>query len=477
MKRNTTPGTRSTNGQSTLQVLNQITGGAIGRAMLAAKMGVQYGGERDLYGALGYPQDIDFKEYLMRYLRQDMAQAIIRRPVQATWQGEVNVIETDDDNETPLEKTWRELDKRLGLKSRLERLDKLTGIGQYGVLLLGLSDAGNRDQLAQPVSGGGLKLLYVKPYSQGSADIAQYETQVRNERYGLPRTYTITVSEPGSTGTQQVRVHHTRIIHVVDEVLESETKGRPRLEVVYNRLLDLDKVIGGDAEAFWRNARPGYKGTIKEGYEMGTTEEDELMNQLTEYEHDLRRFLLSRGVDIDSLTQQMADPEKHVDVIIQVISAVTGIPKRILTGSERGELASSEDRGEWLTYVHARRAEYAEPRIVRPLVDRLIAYGVLPEAREEYHVQWEELFSISQKEKAEIAKSWAEALSKYGNTPGAEGIIPPEAFLQYVMQLDKEQIQMITEMRDVYLQEIQQEQATAEEERIAHQQQDEGQQQ
>ena len=55
------------------------------RALLASRMGTStYDGNRDLYQALGYPKRLDFiNHYLPKYLRHDLAKAIIDRPVRA----------------------------------------------------------------------------------------------------------------------------------------------------------------------------------------------------------------------------------------------------------------------------------------------------------------------------------------------------------------------------------------------------------
>ena len=74
-----------------LQVLSEL----MGRRMLATTMGLQYNGARDIYQALGYPLTLSFDDYLNRYIRQDIAKAIIDRPVKATWQGALELVEPD----------------------------------------------------------------------------------------------------------------------------------------------------------------------------------------------------------------------------------------------------------------------------------------------------------------------------------------------------------------------------------------------
>lgn len=449
-----------------------LTSALVGRAMLAAKLGQQYGTDRNIYEALGYKLEITYADYASRYLRQDIAKAIIDRPVKVTWQGNLEIIESDDDKETPLETGWIELRDRLKLKSQFSRLDKLTGIGEFGILLLGLNDVQKREDFAVPVSlGGEKKLMYVKPFSQGSTEITKWEARSKNPRYGLPTEYTITIKNPNG-GDAMVVVHHSRVIHVTDEALESDVIGTPRLEVVYNRLMDLEKLVGGDAEMFWRGARPGFQGKVDKDYDVTQDTKDDLKDQLDEYEHNLRRILINTGIDLHPLAQEIADPASHVDIQLQMISAVTGIPKRILTGSERGELASTQDRTEWLTLIKSRREEFAAPNIVRPFVDRCIDYKILPEPAEKYDVKWQDLFAQSEKEKVDIGKIRSEALSKYASSPMAEMTIPPDEFLKYFLGLTKEDIEQIIEAREAVIQEEESRVLTPAEEELERQEQE-----
>jgi len=424
-----------------IQVLSTL----VRRMQLADKLSQQtYGGNRNLYQALGYPNTIDYGDYYVRYLRQDIAKAVIDRPVKATWKGSVYVIETDDDKETPLEKQWGLLYKELRLKSKFVRLDKLTGLGRYGILLFGLDDVRNAAQFNSPVIGR-RRLLYVKPFGEGNVKISKYVSDTQDPRYGLPLTYSIDMVAP-SGDTTTVKVHYSRVLHVTDDLLESEYEGNPRLEVVFNRLMDLEKIVGGSSEMFWRGARPGYQSMIDKDYQLGTDTEDKLQDELDEYENNLRRVITVEGLKLEALAQQITDPSTHVDIQIQMISAVTGIPKRILTGSERGQLASTQDKEEWLGYIQARREDFAESRILRPFIDRMIEVGVLPKPAVDYSIKWEDLFSISDKDKAEVGKTRATALKEYTANPIAESVIPPRAFMKYFLGLSKDDIDMIDEI-------------------------------
>jgi hypothetical protein len=198
---------------------------------------------------------------------------------------------------------------------------------------------------------------------------------------------------------------------------------------------------------FWRGARPGYQGNVDKDYQMTSTTKDDLKEQIDEYENGLRRILINEGVDLKALAQQIADPLNHVQAQLQMISAVTGIPIRILTGSERGELASTQDAGEWKTYVQSRREDHAEPKIIRPFVDRLVELKILPTPQEYYRVDWLDLFSISEKERVEIGKGRANAIREYTTNPMAEALVPADLFLEICLGMTQGQIDLAKKMR------------------------------
>ena len=416
------------------------------RMGLAGQLGQQYGGDRDLYKALGYKQTLTYADYWGQYSRQDIAKAIIDRPVKATWQGQLELIESEDAQKTPFEKAWNDLNRTLKLRSLLSRVDRLTGIGKYGVLLLGLDDVQKVEQFKNPVKAGTRKLMYIKPFGENSAKVETSESNPSNARYGKPLIYSIEVADVVSGANTTIKVHHTRIIHILEDYLESEVEGIPKLQSVFNRLQDLEKIIGGDGEMFWRSARPGFTGQLDNDYTLTPETKTGMDDQFDEYEKGLRRFLVTEGYKIQALTQQIADPENHVKVQLMMISAVTGIPQRILSGSERGELSSAQDSGEWKTYVQSRREDHAEPNIIRPLVDRLIELKILPQPDVTYTVDWLDLFSISEKERVEIGVRRANAIREYTQNAIAQSIIPPKAFFEFCLGLSTPQIELIEKM-------------------------------
>jgi len=233
-------------------------------------------------------------------------------------------------------------------------------------------------------------------------------------------------------------------------LLESETYGEPALKCIFNRLIDLERIVGGSGEMFWRGARPGYQGEVDKDFTVTDTMRQLLEAQLDEFENNLRRFMINEGISLKALETQVADPRNHVLVQLQMISAETGIPIRILIGSERGELASTEDKTTWLELVQTRQEDYMEMQILRPFIERCIDYGVLPKpGRRDYQIIWPDLFSPSEKERAEIGKIRASALQSYLNNPKAPLVVPPEIFYEFMLGLTNEELEHVKRVHEM----------------------------
>jgi len=435
----------------------------LNRVNLMQRMGT-YNGDRNIYDALGYPTGIiTYKEYFSRYLRQDIAKAVIDRPVQSSWKGEIVIMEANNNGkDTPFETAWKKLAYDHKLKSLFIRADKLTGIGRYSVILFGMNDISKLEDYAKPINKKrkSNKLLYLKPLSEESAKIEKFDNDPKSERYGLPLLYSVTVNDistqagNANLNVKTIQVHYSRLLHIVEDILENETYGTPRLQAIYNRLIDLDKIVGGDAEMYWRGARPGYTGNVDSEYQMSPETLSDLRTQIEEFEHNLKRVLINEGVEYKALAQQIAEPSSHVDVQIQLISAETGIPKRILVGSERGELSSSQDKQEYISFVTSRREETNEPMLLRPFIEKCMDLAILPTISY-FQVVWDKLFSLSDKEKVMMGKDRSMAVRDYIANPVSIKLLPIEVFLKYILAFDDNQIEEIMlEMDEAALEEI-----------------------
>jgi len=415
-----------------LQVLSAI----VGRAALAARMGTQFNGERDLYEVLGYEREIHAEQYFEKYHRQDIAGKIVDLPAQDTWRRPPIIEDGEEDTsmadvKSPFLQGIKFLVEKRRLWHFLQRADRLAGISRYGVLLIGTSGT---DSLSKPLEGGlsdAADVIYLSPFTESSAAVQSLVTDPGNPRYRLPEMYSIRMGEGFPTET----VHWSRVIHIAEDLEEDEIYGRPRLERVYNRLDDLMKIVGGGSEANWLNVNRGLHADVRDDFDLDPSQEAALSDEIAEYVHGLRRVIRTRGVDIEPLGTDVVDPSGIFGSVISLISAASDIPQRILLGSERGELASSQDMATWAGAIASRQTQHAEPAILRPFIDRLIQAGALPApSAGKYEVEWPSLFEMSDMDRATLADKVASAVAKIAPAGAADLVITPDEFRERVMK-------------------------------------------
>ena len=410
----------------------------LSRAALRQALGETYDGKRDVYRVLGYPKEITYKQYNDAYERQDIAQRIVDAKPDATWRGQPAVFDGDtEEDETEFTTAWADFAREKNIYHFFTRVDRVAGIGRYGVLYLGFNDGAAN--LRQPV-GNATDLLYMQPFSEDNATIKSSVSKRDDPRFGLPEFYDLRVANVQNYGVtkanpdETLQVHWSRVIHVPDLLKESSVFGKPRLKGVYNRLLNLEIIVGGSAEMYWRGAYPGISFEMDADTELDPQDAEDLDEEIDKYVHDLSRYIRLKGTKAKSLAPQIANPEKHVMVQVQMISANTRIPVRILMGSERGELASTQDQENWESVIEERQLDFAEPVILREFIKRMQAAGVLPQTREgsSIKVNWPDMGALSAKDKAEVAKVRSEAIRNYVVSGSAE-LIPPFQFLTKIL--------------------------------------------
>lgn len=428
--------------------------GTVGsRARLAGIAGVGFAGDRDIWTEAGYRTDLEYEHYRAVYDRQDIGGKIVDLPAMDTWRRGYEIRDGvfapggEDTSRTDTEfvVSFRALDARVGIRAALSKGDRISGIGRYGVVFLGFDDVG-REEWKNPVkTEGERRLVYLRAFAEGRATIASFVRDATSADFGLPETYEINFGDDIGTAL----VHYSRVLHIADDPIDDEVYGTPRLQRVYNRLYDLLKVVAGSSESFWQTMNRGLHADVRDDAELDPDDESALEEELDEYYHGLRRYIRTSGIDINPLGTDTADPSGMFNVLVSLISAASDIPQRILIGSERGDLASTQDESNWNKVVSDRQANHAEPNILRPLIDRLVTYGVIPAPESgEYSVEWRSLYERSDVEIAEIADKVAGAVQKVAPAGSPDLVITPDEFRTRYLDLPPMLDQIAGEIED-----------------------------
>lgn len=401
---------------------------AIPRTWLGTLLGTA-GGTRDPYTTFGWDRSVTPQMLWEMYVRGGIARRIVHAYPDNTWFLPPEVTATQG-----WTKAFEKLAKAHHLWSILSRADKLSQLGQYSIILIGTRDS-NLEAPLKPRPDN--EIIFLQPYSDRTATIAQYGMDSGNERFGLPVLYQInpgaaaledrqmfsqgqgpnstTRATPPNQFKSTFKVHWSRVIHICQGGLESQVFGTPILWAIWNYLTDLQKVTGGSAESYWITANRGINANVDKDAVLDPADEAALSEEIEEYFNGIRRFIRTRGVEVKSLGQGVANPKGPFETLITLIAGTTGIPQRILLGSESGHLGSTQDKGNWADRVEAYREMTAWPSILLPALQAFMRIGALPTVDEDkIKALWPPAYTMSPLEKGQQANQTATALNNIG---------------------------------------------------------------
>jgi hypothetical protein len=407
---------------------------------LGASASTFYGGLRDIYAVSGYPTALDINDYFGRYQRDALAYRIITAAPDDTWRKPFVMLDGETEEDAVIDsefvKAWNKLvqfdtldgdlldDSRRSLWQSFYEADKQAGIGQYAVMVLGFGD---NQQLEMPLrKSGGRKLLYVNVLSEYHAKVQTGDLvkDSNSPRFGLPEFYQINYG----ANVGNLKVHHSRVIHVAEGGI---LYGKPRLEAVYNRLIDIEKLLSASGEAGWRAITRKIIISGRDGYQLseGTVTVDKVSDMI----HGLRDVVELEGADVNVVSGESIDPTGALTQQLSMVSAGTDIPVRILIGSERGGLASSQDEKHWNDNIEARRKNFVND-FVRQFIKRMIYAGLLPvPASGSYVLQWPSLYETDDATQSQTFTTYANGLAQL-TTDGIDRIVKPTEFVKFFVR-------------------------------------------
>lgn len=357
----------------------------------------------------------------------------------------------------------------------LSRLDMISGITGCGILVFGVD--GETDLKSplefKPSDKAYRNLMYLTVYSGSQFSVSQIDGNPLSPRYNQPLYYQIRVDSGSSLNRDQtlsstfrngsstvlgdVEIHWTRVLHIpcVDNLGSSEVYATSRLQPIYRRLIDLQKVYAGAGEGYWQSCLPAYSvGTDPSlGGDADITEDDEnqALDSIDKYTNGMSRWLLMNGYIVKPLNTSITDPRQVIDIDLEAICIQIDVPLRIFKGSERGELASSQDDTKWKSKLSSRRKTKVNRWIIIPFFDRLINIGVLPVPKQ-FFIEWPEDTIPTPEVKSTVALNISRAIAEYVKSDAIQ-VMPVFDFLTKVIGLEEEEVKtMLDELETLQLQ-------------------------
>lgn len=368
--------------------------------------------KHDHYRDFGWPETLAFPDFYRMYSRNGLAAAAIDKTTAKTWESNPEVWETAHPAESPLEEDIRRRFRRLRVWQKMAECDRRSMVGRYSGLILRLADGKQFDQSVDRVPGGLDGLVEVIPAWEGQLTVANWQSNPAAPDYGRPVMFQFNESAVGQQDQpRQFPVHPDRVIVWSDDGSVLCTSA---LEPGFNCLIDLEKIMGAGGEGFWKTSRGApvieapqgvTPSQVAEGMGVNLSDLASAINdQVDAFQQGFDKGLLLGGMTAKPMQISLPQPEEFFNAPLNSFAASMQMPVKILIGNQTGERASTEDSRDWAQTCNSRRINRCVP-LIEEFVDRLVAWGMLPER--DWTVHWADLTEATATDKLARAATMA----------------------------------------------------------------------
>lgn len=373
-----------------------------------------------LWDEFGYPNNLEFERYYRAYERNAVAYAAIHKLLDACWTDNPTIIDGEEAKEATKTTEWEKAVTKLLKKHwpKIKDADRRNLVGRYSALLIQFRDGREWSQPVDKMVVARLKdksIVKLIPAWESQVKPGNFDTDTLSETYGQPVSYNFNEQPVGDDGTygpvRGVTVHPDRII-ILSEGSEDENmlSGVPFLRAGYNKLLDLEKVSGGSAEGFLKNAsrqlgiafdkETRMEALVKAATDAGYKDLGEALNdKVAKMNRGTDAALVMQAGTPSVLSVAAADPKPTWEVTANEFAASIQCPFTILFGQQTGRLASDEDKTDWAKRCNGRRWGF-QSTVIENILERFWKLGVIdPPSSGEVTLAWSDLLAPSEKEK------------------------------------------------------------------------------
>ncbi|MBI0030628.1 DUF1073 domain-containing protein [Gilliamella sp. B14384G15] len=390
-----------------------------------------------IYEEFGYPKELNFSHFYNMYERNAIASASVDRLIDGCWEDYPEVFEGDEQKDAEGVTQWDKTIAKILKKwfPVIKEADKRGVIGSYSAILLQVRDS---KDWHEPIDGNALKrskekgLVRFIPVWEAQLDVSDWETDINSEDYGYPKMYryiSLPVGKATNAPAREIKVHPDRVIVLCERAADGLlTNGYSMLKKGYNDALDLEKVSGGAAEGFLKNASRQLNFNFSKEVDLSdiaklyNVEIDQLANAMDEQVKKLNQStdssVIMQDGNVSVLSVAPADPSSSFNTSLSKFASSIPIPVKVLIGQITGERASTEDNKDWAKTRMSRRNGFLTS-VIESLIERLWRIGIIePPKGEVITVSWSDLLAPSYAEKLDNANKLADVATKTTNALG-----------------------------------------------------------
>ncbi|QCJ70867.1 DUF1073 domain-containing protein [Providencia heimbachae] len=427
-----------------LAVNNAVRAMSRMRASYAQGIGTGNTKRPRIWAEFGWPENLTFDDFYRAYDRNALGGAAIERYVSGCWIDYPEIFEGDEKADKDGSTDWDNNVNKL-LKTHWDQVkeaDKRNLVGQYSGLIIQFRD--NRPW-NEPVDTSITKNLKDKaivrliPAWEAQLDGKTWDDDQTSENYGFPTMYSFTEMSVGENSdgspSRIIDIHPDRVITLIEGAADGKlSSGVSLLRKGYNKLLDIEKVSGGSAEGFLKNAsrQLNYAFSKETDFNslaeaLGTNIEglpEALDEQVRRLNQSIDASVLMQEGTAEVLSVQPADPEPTWRTLLAEFAASINMPVKVLIGQITGERASTEDMKDWAKTCKSRREGFLE-KVITNLVNQFARLGVI-EPKDEITVSWSDLLAPSQSEKLDNMSKAADVAQRTQSAYGRPVLLENE---------------------------------------------------
>lgn len=390
-----------------------------------------------IYEEFGYPKELNFSHFYNMYERNAIASASVDRLIDGCWEDYPEVFEGDKQKDAEGVTQWDKTIAKILKKwfPVIKEADKRGVIGSYSAILIQVRDS---KEWSEPIDGNTLNrskesgLVRFIPVWEAQLDVSEWDTDPNSEDYGYPIMYryiSLPVGKATNAPAREIKVHPDRVIILCERAVDGLlTNGYSMLKKGYNDALDLEKVSGGAAEGFLKNASRQLNFNFSKEVDLSdiaklyNVEIDQLANAMDEQVKKLNQStdssVIMQDGNVSVLSVAPADPSSSFNTSLSKFASSIPIPVKVLIGQITGERASTEDNKDWAKTRMTRRNGFLT-FVIESLIERLWRIGIInPPKGEVITVSWSDLLAPSYAEKLDNANKLADVATKTTNALG-----------------------------------------------------------
>ena len=365
-------------------------------------------GRRDLDQEFGYKPTLTFNDWY-RLFNRSFGRAVVTVTPSKVWQS-YPVLKEGGETKTPFLVEFNKLAKRTRLFKVMSELHTKSLVGEYGALFIAAKEVDGRPEkpltLASSENIISIRSHYQVEVSDEGAPLIGNPS---DERFGLPEYFDYdgnTIVSNNSQSLPTFRAHPSRVFTFSQFASQGSVRGDSILESTYNYIVNIEKIVGGVAEGFYKAAgnKRFYEITnpeLAKGVLNDPKQKDKFEKSDYEFDSGFSSSKLLGGMKVSQLQNMMSDPEQPVSVNMQMICSILGISTTEFIGHLTGERASSENSKGWNNKCEGIRENIINPDMIVAFIrhiDNLGGWANSPDY-DALEIEWPDLNEPSQSEK------------------------------------------------------------------------------